>query len=51
MLTCAEIGYPKTKCQVIGIVRQKKRGAEAAISLQGKAGGIDFGEVANGLSS
>jgi len=33
LLTCAEIGYPETKCQVIGIVRQavhKKIGADAA---------------------
>ena len=39
VLTCAEIGYPKTKCQVIGIVRQavqKERGPEAAISFTGK---------------
>ena len=39
LLTCAEIGYPKTKCQVIGIVRQavqKKRGADAAKNFTGK---------------
>ena len=26
MLTCTEIGYPKTKCQVIGIVRVRELG-------------------------
>ena len=39
LLTCADIGYPKTKNEVLAIVQQavnKKRGAEAAESFNGK---------------
>ena len=39
LLTCADIGYPKTKQEVLAIVRQaihKKRGEDAAKEFTGK---------------
>ena len=48
----AEIGYPKTKDEVIGIVRkaiQKKRGASQLKTLKERAGGLDL--LKDGLSS
>ena len=47
LVKCAEIGYPKTKDEVIGIVRQalhKKKGADFANEFRGsyRAGGRDL---------
>ena len=39
LVKCAEIGYPKTKDEVIGIVRQalhKKKGSEFAEKFKGR---------------
>ena len=39
LVKCAEIGYPKTKDKVIGIIRKalhKKKGAEFAEEFEGR---------------